>query len=549
MNSNNLFLSGILDYGAHHPDVPFVVSYDDEESATVNWRDFIDLSLKYARFLGELPVSANKTVFIILRQAPELQAAFLGAMLAGLVPSFLPYPNAKQDHAIYWQQHRRVFERTQPDAIVVYDELFAAVTDAAGGTQTTIIRESSVAASAGQHPDRLPDYDDIALLQHSSGTTGLKKGVALSYRAIELQIQAYGKSLRLDQIADAKIASWLPLYHDMGLFTAFLMPMRLGIPVVSLDPFIWVAEPALLLRAIDQHQATHVWLPNFAFLHLVRGASRRKTFNLASIEAFVSCSEPCKDSTFETFRQRFEPCGLRAAALQTCYAMAETVFAVSQSLGDHPRQLRIDRQSLFGLGAVQLSDAAEAPVILSNGPPIDGVKIAVMRDSMPMGELEIGEICIEAGFMFTEYYGDPETTKLALNNGLYRSGDLGFVYNGEIYITGRIKDVIIVNGKNLFAHDVEAAVATVPGLKAGRAVAFGKYDDRIGSELLVVVAEHDWSARSMTDMMKDINHAVLDALGVACAAVKIVDPGWLVKTTSGKISRADNAKKYETPSI
>ena len=154
--------------------------------------------------------------------------------------------------------------------------------------------------------------------------------MALSYASIARQLAAYRDALDLD-VAAARIVSWLPLYHDMGLISSFLLPVWLGVPILSIDPFVWVAQPELFFEAAETFGATHGWLPNFAFLHLARRVNRKRVWDLRSLQALVSCSEPCKAASFDAFLERFADWGVRAETLQTCYAMAETVFAVSQS--------------------------------------------------------------------------------------------------------------------------------------------------------------------------------------------------------------------------
>jgi acyl-CoA synthetase (AMP-forming)/AMP-acid ligase II len=182
--------------------------------------------------------------------------------------------------------------------------------------------------------------------------------------------------------------------------------------------------------------------------------------------------------------------------------------------------------------------------LLSNGAPIPHCTVRILRDGKFVGEREIGELCVHAPFMFSGYYNNPTATRAAFHGEWYRTGDLGFLDADEVFVVGRLKDVIIVNGKNIFAHDVEAAVSRVSGVKPGRAVAFGWYAEAVGSEKLVVVAERHNAEVDDAQLARDVNHAVLGEIGIPPGDVRIVAQGWLVKTTSGKISRADNAHKY-----
>ena len=485
-------------------------------------------------------------VMLVLRPGADAYASFLGAMLGGFVPSFLAYPSSKQDAGLYWRQHRTVLGVCRPAIVLVDDDLLAPMTECAQGSGTLVLPLAAVEAHApAPVPARLPDGGATCLLQHSSGTTGLKKAVMLSYDSVVGQLASCADAVGLDS-ATGRIVSWLPLYHDMGLISSFLLPAWTGTPIVALDPFIWVAEPTLLLDAIQDHGATHAWLPNFAFLHLARRAGRGRSWDLSGLQALISCSEPCKPAAFDTFLDRFAACGVKAEMLRTSYAMAETVFAATQSRPDRPvRRLAVDRDCTTSLGSVRdPADESSTLVLLSNGPPIPGCRVAILRDGAFVAEREIGEICLLAPYLMSGYFNNPDASAAAFHGAWYRSGDLGFVDGGEIFIAGRLKDIVIVNGKNIFAHDVEAAVSRVDGVKAGRCVAFGFYSERAGSETLVVMAErlHDHDRDAET--VRLINHAVVEEIGLPCADIRMVEPGWLVKTTSGKMSRSENALRY-----
>jgi acyl-CoA synthetase (AMP-forming)/AMP-acid ligase II len=541
----NQYTDRILTRAKLSPGQTFATLLLDGEWVRVSYGELVTNARRYAYLYRTSGLAPDDVVLLILRHSIDMYAAFLGTLLAGGVPSFLPYPNRKHDHSLYWTQHQKLFHRVRPRLIVAYDELAESVAGCARGSGATTIRDSDVKDVPAISDIVARSNDDAALLQHSSGTTGLKKGVALSYGAIVRQIESYASALSLDSTT-AVIGSWLPLYHDMGLITSFLLPMYTGVPVISIDPFEWVGEPKLLLEAIETHHVTHIWLPNFAFLHLVRAVSPRARYRLGSIKALINCSEPCKPAVFDSFLRRYAGQGVTAENLQTCYAMAETVFAVTQSKpGQAPRRVPVDRFSIERIGPMaQEADTGNVVEFLSNGLPIEGCEIAILVGERLVGEGYLGEICVRGNFLFQGYYRNPEATAAAFHDGWYRSGDLGFVNARELFVAGRIKDVIIINGKNVFAHDIEASLAGVQGIKGGRAVAIGVYDEKMGSEQLVVIAESNETSRPEHAIIGEINRAVLLETGVSCAAVHIVSPGWLIKTTSGKVSRYDNHKKY-----
>jgi fatty-acyl-CoA synthase len=322
----------------------------------------------------------------------------------------------------------------------------------------------------------------------------------------------------------------------MGLIACFLLPMYLGIEIVSLDAFEWTSRPYILLEAIETKSATHVWLPNFAFNHIARTTPRSRRYDLSSLRSIINCSEPCKPTTFAAFLDRFQDEGVSAEKLQVCYAMAETVFAVTNTIPDQPvREIEIDRSALYSEGLVRVPARGNSAIsLLSNGQPIEGAEVRILRDGQFVSDGSVGEICVQATFLFSGYFTDSDATKNAMIGDWYRTGDLGFIWGGHLYVTGRLKDIIIVNGRNYYAHDIEDIASGVPGLKPGRAVAFGIYVPSTGSEQIVVVAEREAPTCCPQELTEALSSALSQTLGIAVGDIRVVEPGWLMKTTSEK---------------
>ncbi|MGH6979872.1 MAG: AMP-binding protein, partial [Stellaceae bacterium] len=356
----------------------------------------------FAGAYREAGLRRGDEILIFLRHTPALHGAFFGAMLGGFVPSFMPCSSPRQDPAIYWSSHQTLLERTMPAGIVADRATFAEI-DGAGlrlGSARRFFLEELPRADADFDPLAVRE---TALLQHSSGTTGLKKGVALSYEAILAQIASYRRALSIG--TDDVVVSWLPLYHDMGLIACAVMPAFLGVPIVQIDPFFWIARPRSLFDAIARYRGTLAWLPNFAFEHLTRVAARdAPRFDLSGMKAFIDCSEPCKAATLDRFRSAFAAAGVRAEHLRCCYAMAEAVFAVTQTApGEMPRRIRVDPASIargnrpvpVPTGGVELVEAGTA---------IDGVTLTIHDEARnPVPDATVGEIVIRAPFLFTHY--------------------------------------------------------------------------------------------------------------------------------------------------
>lgn len=515
-----------------------------QEDQSFTFGQVMERANQFAQAYSQQGVKCGDVALIFLRQGFEGIAAFLGAILAGAIPSFMPSQTDRQDPELFWVAHAKLCQHIEPAVLV---------TDADSRERvTTIVHDAAIAVLTpaevpnDEQPLREPplrQLDDLLLLQHSSGTTGLKKGVMLSHRAVMQQLDLYAKSLKIDE-RDC-VVSWLPLYHDMGLVACFLLPLTQGVPVVLLDPFEWVMAPTTLLDSIAAHSGTLVWLPNFAFNHLARYSEDVKV-DLGAVRAYINCSEPCRWSSFQTFAQAYQHCGVEASQLQVCYAMAEMVYAASQTaVGVPMTPLWVDAAALTEHRVVLCEEgSAKGLALLSSGPPLTGVGVRVVDEGgADVGPGQVGEIVLSADFMFNGYFR-LENSRLSAD-GWYKTRDTGFLYEGELYVLGRLDDMIIVCGKNVYAHSIETEVSTIEGVSPGRVVAFGVYDERMATQQLVIIAESKLGdskqLQSLHDMIGDKVMALYD---LAPYAVKIVEPGWVLKTTSGKVSREGNQKKY-----
>jgi acyl-CoA synthetase (AMP-forming)/AMP-acid ligase II len=524
------------------PEDVFCIFYTNGATESITWFDVYTRSLCYAESYRSLGIEHGDIVAISLAHSPHLFYSYLGAMLLGAVPSFMPFPNPKQRPEIFWSEHQSLFARLEPKLLVTFESNATAARKYFPELSLTVASQVRVERRPRVW-DHVSNPTDIACLQHSSGTTSLKKGVALTHAAILQQVEAYTAYLGLG--LDDVIASWLPLYHDMGFIACFMTSVICGTTLVALDPFEWVMKPGMLLDAVERHSATFSWLPNFAFSHIVNTVAKDRKWDLSSIRAWINCSEPCKPRTFERFLERFESCGVRPESLQVCYAMAENVFGVTQtSLGDTPHVFSADR-ALFSEGSVQQVCAGDDSIeILSCGRPIGGVEIAI-RDSenTTVGEYAVGEIAMRSPFLFSGYFRQPEKTAEKVRDGWYFTGDRGFIVDGELYVTGRVDDMMILNGRNFHAHEIEYAINEVPGVLPGRAVAIAVEDQRTDATVAVILAECSPDSDAAY-VGREVRKRILERLGLAIHEFKALAKGELVKTTSGKISRSKNRELY-----
>lgn len=542
---------------AEAPDAPAVIYLQtDHPPVTLSRGDFRRRVRQAARALAAAGIGPGDLLIIAHTQNLESILLFWAAIEAGAIPSMFPTLTEKLDPDIYLRGMSELARLSGAAAVLTTDEFAPVLRPRLGCPvygSSAIDHTGEAAESPTPGEQRPPDPAAVAFLQHSSGTTGLQKGVALSHAAALNQIAAYSESIALS--AQDVVVSWLPLYHDMGLIAGFLLPLIQGVPLVLMSPFDWVQHPALLFRAIDAHGGTLCWLPNFAYNHLARRVRGRDVEGLsaASMRLFVNCSEPVRHDSHRLFLERFgpagsSPLGIRPEMLGVSYAMAENTFAVTQTPPGRPARLDVvSRSALEGEAVARAAapDAPDAQTRVSCGPPIPGTEVAVIDAAgRPLPDRAVGEIAIRSDCLLTGYYRRPDLNPFTAD-GWYRTGDRGYLAEGELFVVGRTKDLIINAGKNIYPQDIEAVVNHVAGVHAGRAVVFGVPDEREGTELIAVVAE---VRTTDEDERRAIGRAIRQEVArqtmVSVSYVELVGPKWLIKTSSGKIARAANREKW-----
>jgi fatty-acyl-CoA synthase len=527
-----------------------------QPDGTLTYRALLHGAGGYARALAEAGIQPDEVVVLILQHGEALIHAFWGAVLHGAIPAIMPFLTEKLSPDKYRQDLAALIEVTKPAAIVTYPEFEAEVRAAMAGAQPCPVR--AVLVSTAVQPLAALDFDTLTgmtrspealvLLQHSSGTTGLQKGVALSHRAVLNQIDCYSQAIRLGP-GDV-IVSWLPLYHDMGLIASFVMPVLCRVPLVLMSPFDWVRAPQRLLQAVSHYRGTLSWLPNFAYNFCAQKIRDRdlEGADLSSWRALINCSEPTYWSSHHVFAERFAKYGLSAGALTTSYAMAENVFAVTQSGMDGPVAVdEIDQRALITERVARPGHGAGPTLkLLSSGRPLPNVRVRVVDSTFhDMPERHLGDIALQSDCMLTGYYHRDDATLSAFRDGWYLTGDLGYWAGGQLYVTGRKKDLIIVGGKNVYPQDLERLAADVPGVHPGRVVAFGVFSEEAGTEDVVVVAEVDTEDADERQRLADeIRLRIARGTDVTLRHAHVVGAHWLLKTSSGKTARSANRDKY-----
>jgi acyl-CoA synthetase (AMP-forming)/AMP-acid ligase II len=401
------------------------------------------------------------------------------------------------------------------------------------------------------HPPALSG-EDIAVLQYTSGSVGSPKGVRVSHRAL---LHNLGLCAAVPATGeDTRIVCWLPPYHDMGLVGGVLWPLFVGGQSVNLSPLHFLSRPLRWLRAITRYRCNNMVGPNFAYQLCVRKVTpaERDRLELSSVVVAWNGAEPIRPEVLRQFTEYFSPCGFRETAFYPCYGLAESTLLVAG--GNRDEAPRVRGFSAAGLSqgvARPAGSGEEAQQLVSCGRARPGMELRIVdaETARPLEEGRIGEIWLRSPSLGSGYFARPEVTaetfeaRTADGDGPWlRTGDLGFVVGGELFIAGRLKDLIIIRGRNLYPHDIElTAERAVKGLRPGCTAAFPV--DVNGEESLALVAEVDArlaapeAAAELAAVHRPIVEAVVAAFDVSPESIALIEPGSIPKTPSGKLQR------------
>jgi fatty-acyl-CoA synthase len=410
---------------------------------------------------------------------------------------------------------------------------------AAGGLQ----------ASAYEQP--VDDPDATAVLQFTSGSTSDPKGVVIPQRCLLDNLDAVIDRAPLD-LAEDVIVSWLPLYHDMGLVYNTALAMTTGVPYVLAPPSRFIASPGSWMEWMAAFGGTWTIGPNFSLALAGRLLRKAETLDLSRCKRFGSGSEPVDPNVMEAFAAAGAAHGLDAGVMYAGYGMAEATVAVSfaePGAGFTPDVIDAERFEMDGVAEPVTAGATKARRLAKCGPPLRGfdLRITDPDTGKAVGQRVAGEIELRGPSVVPGYYNRPDATAAAFRDGGWlRTGDLGYLAEGDLVVCGRIKDVIIVGGRNVFPEDLERAAQTVEGVRPGNVIAFGVAEGRKGDQLVVVAELKSGDPASVRD---GIVRAVSHSGGVRPSDVVLVAPGTLPKTSSGKLRRGECRARYQASQL
>ena len=525
---------------------------EDGTEKPITYGELLSGSNAVADGLRVLGVAAGEPVALMLRTEQAYFEAFFGALIAGAVPVPL-YPPVRRDEILEYARRQRAILRNAAARVLVTfpeTERIAALIRAQVPSLETITTVDRLATGGtGAVPEPLAGPHDPALIQYTSGSTGAPKGVLLTHANILANIRAIGEAIAVRPV-DVTV-SWLPLYHDMGLIGAWLGSLYFGVPIVIMSPLAFLSRPARWLWSIHAHHGTMAPAPNFAFdlcVHKIAD-DEIKGLDLSAWRLAFNGSEVVSPDTIERFTRRFAAYGFKADAMCPVYGLAESSVGLTVSaLGRPPRVDRIARQPFERARELRPAAPGEAYPLqfVSCGRALPGHEVRITNASgRALEERVEGHIRFRGPSVTGGYFRNPQATSAVMREGWMDSGDLGYWAGGELFITGREKDLIILGGRNVYAQEVEDTAATVAGIRKGCVAAFGVHDPSLGTERLVVVAE----TRSVEPARRDaLRQAVLEclvtAIGVPPDVIVIAGPGTVLKTSSGKIRRSATRDAY-----
>ena len=528
-----------------------------KEEQVITFDQLLAGALEVAGGLRALGISANQPVALMLPTGVDYFFAFFGILFAGGIAVPLYPPASLKNLEDHLRRQTSILKNAQASVLITISEArpMAYLLRAQVESMEHIVdvAELRVAETNDLRPNRRAG--DTALIQYTSGSTGNPKGVVLTHAMLLANIRAIGKALRITS-KDVGV-SWLPLYHDMGLIGTWFVSVYYATPLVVLSPLSFLNRPARWLWTIHHHRATLSVAPNFGYelcLNKVRD-EQIQNLDLSSWRLALNGAEPIQPATLKRFAQRFSPYGYNPQAMMPVYGLAEASVALSFTPpGRGPLVEHIKREPFMQQRRAEPSEfewEEKTISFVSCGRPLEGYEIRLLDDSgKEVAERQVGRLEFRGPSCTSGYYRNKEATLELFQGKWLDSGDYAYQANGEIFITGRAKEVIIRAGRNIYPYALEEAVGNLAGIRKGRVAVFGSMDAELGTERLVVVAEtREKDARILESLRLQVQVLSDELLATLPDEIVLAPPNTLLKTSSGKIRRAALKQLYESGNL
>ena len=546
-------------HARRHGDRVHVDLYGSEgEPERITFAALVERAEHIAAGLANRGLEPGQSAALMLPTGLDYLATFLAVQMAGAIPVPI-YPPARlsqlEDHV---RRHARILANARTRTLVT----FAPALGVSKLLTAQVPGLDSVVDVAGLDRDgRLrerPGLDEssTAFLQYTSGSTGSPKGVVLSHGDLIASLKAMAAAL--GATPRDVFVSWLPLYHDMGLIGAWMGSLYYGFPLVLMSPLDFLARPARWLEAIHRHRGTLSGGPNFAYELCVRriGPDEAQGLDLSSWRLAFNGAEPVNPDTMDRFTAKFAPHGFPDNAMTPVYGLAEATLGVAFTpVGRGPRIETVDADAMARRArAIPLPAGAPAERVsrfVSCGPPIPGFEVRIVDDrGTELEERAEGAVEFRGPSTTSGYFRNPAASRALFDGEWLRSGDRGYVAGGELYVTGRDKDLIVRAGRNLYPYDLEAAVGGIDGVRKGCVAVFAASDPTAGTERLVVVAEtREEDAERKREIVEAITRAAAALIGAGPDEVVLAPPHSVLKTSSGKIRRVAVRELFESGAL
>ena len=531
-------LASRIEHASGRGAITFVTGTSEER---VPWSRLHDDARAMAAALQARGVGPGSHVGILGATNRPLVTSIQATWLCGATTIVLPLPMRLGSIEEFVNQ-TRVRIKNADASILLVDPDFAPFVETVSGDPPMHLLNELPTVTAARYERTPDDTDALAILQYTSGSTSDPKGVMIPHRTVLANVDAIAEAAQLD-VEDDVLVSWLPLYHDMGLIGLLTTPMATGTDLVLAAPQDFLAAPARWMEWLAHYGGTATAGPNFSYALAARALRRSSPLDLSRWRLGLNGAEPVDPDAVEAFVAAGAPHALDPGSVFPAFGMAEATLAVTfPTPGSGMQTDSVDRRVLEAEGYAAPSDGEGSRRLARLGTAVPGLEVRVVdATGNELGEREAGELQVRGTSVTPGYYKRPDVTAESFDGEWLRSGDLAYLVDRELVVCGRIKDVIIVGGRNVFPEDVERAVANVDGVRPGNVIAFG-VDGRKGRESIIVVAETKADDIDLT--RKLVGACVLDTVGIPASEVILVQPGTLPKTSSGKLQRSLCRDRY-----